>query len=221
MNKIKLLSEEDLITTGPVDHANWNYKPFIKYIQVERFKLCLKLINNKIFTRLLEIGYGSGIFFPTLDTLASELYGIDIHKKNIEVEKLLRNKNLKGSLLSGSAVKMPFPDDYFDLIISISAIEFIEDLDLACQEILRVLKEDGTFIVITPGFSPVLDFGLKFLTNKNAKTDYDDRRKCILPTLKKYFNTEKKINFPRYMIPSLRLYNGLKLTKLKNNTSPK
>ena len=56
INKIKLLSEEELIKTGPVDHADWNYKSVIKYIQQKRFKLCMKLIKNSRSERLLEIG---------------------------------------------------------------------------------------------------------------------------------------------------------------------
>ena len=213
MKRIKLLPQKELIKTGSVDHADWNYKSIIKYIQLKRFQICMRLINNRKCERLLEIGYGSGVFIPTLAEVASEVYGLDIHKKNEEVEKILLNHKIKTSLVSGSAVNIPFNDNYFDFIISISAIEFIEDLDSACKEIKRVLKNDGIFIVITPGYSSLLDLGLKILTKENAKLDYENRRKYIIPTLLKYFKPEMEITFPRYSIPSLRLYYGLKLIK--------
>ena len=211
INKIRLLSEEELIKTGPVDHADWNYKSVIKYIQQKRFKLCVKLIKNSRSERLLEIGYGSGIFIPTLNEIASEIYGLDIHKKNKEIEDILHKHNIKANLVSASAVKIPFEDSFFDSIFSISAIEFIDELDTVCKEIKRVLKKDGFFIVITPGYSSLLDLGLKILTKENAKLDYENRRKYIIPTLLKYFKLENKITFPRFSIPSLRLYHGLKL----------
>jgi ubiquinone/menaquinone biosynthesis C-methylase UbiE len=213
MRSIKLLPQKELIKTGSVDHADWNYKSIIKYIQLKRFQMCMRLINNNKCERLLEIGYGSGVFMPTLAEVATEIYGLDIHNKNKEVEKILLNHNIKASLLSGSAVNIPFGDNYFDLIISISAIEFIDDLDPTCREIKRVMKKDGVFIVITPGYSSFLDLGLKILTKENAKLDYENRRKYIIPTLLKYFKPEMQITFPKYSIPSLRLYYGLKLIK--------
>lgn len=211
MNKIELLPEKELIKTGPVDHAEWNYKPLIKYIQLKRFQLCMKLINNNKSQRLLEIGYGSGIFIPTFPNVASEIYGLDIHKKNKEVENILLKRNIQTSLVSGSAVEIPFDDNFFDSVISVSAIEFIEDLDTVCKETKRVLKDNGFFIVITPGYSSLLDLGLKILTKENAKLDYENRRKYIIPTLLKYFKLEDKITFPKFSVPSLRLYYGLKL----------
>jgi ubiquinone/menaquinone biosynthesis C-methylase UbiE len=219
MNKIKLLPQEDLIKTGPVDHADWNYKAFIRQIQRKRFRLCMKLIQNAKYEKLLEIGYGSGIFLPALSAVASGLYGLDIHQKNKEVEKVLLKHKIKANLMSGSAVKIPFDNNYFDLIISISAVEFINELDEACKEIKRVMKKDGVFIVITPGHSSILDLGLKIITKQSARLDYENRRKYIISTLLKYFKVEKKITFPGHSVPSLNLYYALKLIKPEKQIS--
>jgi ubiquinone/menaquinone biosynthesis C-methylase UbiE len=217
MSKIKLLPYEDLIKTGPVDHADWNYKPLIKWIQLKRFNLCMRLLKNIRYGRLLEIGYGSGIFLPALSERVSEIYGLDIHQKNKEVEKILLKHNIKAGLYSGTAADIPFEDNYFDLIVSISAVEFINDIDEACKEIKRVLKNDGAFIVVTPGHSLVLDFGLKLLTTRDAGIDYENRREYIISVLLKYFKVEMKKTFPGISIPSLRLYRGLRLVKEKLN----
>jgi ubiquinone/menaquinone biosynthesis C-methylase UbiE len=171
------------------------------------------LFKNTKYDTLLEIGYGSGIFIPTLTEFASEIYGLDVHLKNKEVEQILLKYGVKTNLFSSSATNIPFEDNFFDIIISISAIEFIDNLDLACKEVLRVMKDNGVFIVITPGYSPLLDFGLKILTKQSAKADYENRRKFILPTLLKNFNIKNKITFPRFMIRAFRLYNGLELIK--------
>jgi len=211
MHKINLLSKKDLINTGPVEHADWNYKSVIKYFQLKRFKLCLKLLGETKYNRLLEIGYGSGIFLPTVFGFTNELFGIDIHTKNKQVEEILENNNVRSRLISCSAVNMPFEDEFFDCIVSISSIEFIDKLDEACVEIKRILKKNGHLIIITPGVSRLLDTGLKILTGESAKKDYEDRRNYIIPTLLKYFKMKDKIAFPKYSISPLRLYYGLKL----------
>lgn len=213
MTKLKLLPESDLIKTGPVDHADWNYKSIIKFIQKKRFEICINLLNRKKYNRLLEIGYGSGIFIPSLAELASEVYGIDIHNKNEEVKEVLHNHNIDAKLFSSSAEEIPFEDKFFDVIVTVSAVEFIDNLTKACKEIKRVLKDDGIFIVITPGYSPIVDLGLKILTGEDAEKDYKDRRNKIIPTLSEHFIIKEKIFFPKFTTRVVRLYNGLKLVK--------
>lgn len=214
MNKsiktIKLLPLEKLNKTGGVDHADWNYKKILGYIQRQRFKLCLRLINNNHFDNLLEIGYGSGIFMPQLKDLCKNLYGIDIHNQNKKVSDTLLEMNINAKLYSSSAENIPLEDNLFDGIISISSIEFINNLEAACKEIKRVLKSEGVFIVIIPGQSKILDLGLKILTGESAENDYEGRREKVLPTLLKYFTIKQSLYFPEFGFP-IKLYTGLKL----------
>ena len=44
---------------------------------------------------------------------------------------------------TGFAEKMPYPDDFFDVVISVNAIDHVDDIDLVSKEIQRVLKPDG------------------------------------------------------------------------------
>ena len=63
---LKLLPREALIQTGEVDHADWNYRPLLGMIQRLRFRLILRILAGRKYHRLLEIGYGSGVFMPEL-----------------------------------------------------------------------------------------------------------------------------------------------------------
>jgi ubiquinone/menaquinone biosynthesis C-methylase UbiE len=58
-------------------------------------------------------------------------------------------------LYTADVNSMPFLDWHFDCIVAISTIEFIDGLDAACNEIDRVLKQDGCFLVVTPTNSPI------------------------------------------------------------------
>jgi tRNA G46 methylase TrmB len=64
--QLSLLPPSALLRTGPVDHADWNYRPLIGTVQRIRFRLVCRLLGNGRFDRLLEIGYGSGVFMPEL-----------------------------------------------------------------------------------------------------------------------------------------------------------
>ena len=101
--------------------------------------------------RLLEIGYGSGILMPELNRRCDELFGIDPHPHADDVAARLRSHNIHAQLASGSAEKLPYANGMFDRAIAISSIEFVPDADVACREIIRVLKPDGRLIVVTPG----------------------------------------------------------------------
>jgi ubiquinone/menaquinone biosynthesis C-methylase UbiE len=208
---LRLLPPEALLKTGVVDHADWNYRPLLGPISRLRFRFVVSLLGEERMHRLLEIGYGSGVFMPELARFADELYGIDIHQMTGRVAESLAGFNINAQLFSGSAVEMPFDDDFFDCMVAVSALEFVDDLGAACREIKRVLKPDGALIVVTPGHSPVVDFGLKILTGKSAKQDFDDRRQKLMPTLLDHFRVERQLVSPPVGHSLIKLYTALKL----------
>lgn len=211
---LQLLPRDAIAQTNGVDHADWNYKPILGRIQRLRFSLVRKLLRHSHANRLLEIGYGSGIFMPELDKYCDNLYGIDPHPHHDTVAHTLAKHGVRSNLVSGSAMSMPYEDDFFDTIVAVSAMEFVSDLRLACVEIRRVLAPGGSFVVITPGESPLVDLGLKVLTGKTAKADFADRRSAIMPCLTEHFDIRQRIDVPRFIGPALKLYTALHLHDL-------
>lgn len=193
-----------------MDHADWNYRTLLGHIQRLRFRLVRRLLADSHYRRLLEIGYGSGVFMPELKQRCDELYGIDPHPRNREVEMALANHGVKAELHSGSAESLPFPDGCIDAIVSVSALEYVPDIQLACREFRRVLSKGGHLVVCTPGFSPVLDFVLKLTTGEKAD-QYADRRQQLLPALKSNFTAVTEVPVPWLSGPLPRLYTGIKL----------
>jgi len=212
-NKIKLLPLNTLKKTGEVDFAEWNYRPFLGYIQRKRFQLCVQLLNDYRFENLLIVGYGSGVFIPTLAEYSTNIYGIDIHNFADDIKKVLSAYNIQANLLSASAHNIPFSDNFFDAIVSISAMEFFNDLENSCLEIKRVIKKAGCLFVITPGYSKFVDLGLKILTGKSADVDFEDRRQKVIPTLMKHFEVKEKLYFPKFSF--IKLYTALRFAPLK------
>ena len=205
-----LLPPDDFSPTGPVDHGDWNYRFPLGWISRRRLALATKLLPPNI-DRLLKIGYGSGVHLPHWATKCRELSGIDPHPHADRVTATLAKHGITAHLTSGSAEAMPYPDAHFDCLLAISAIEFIPDLEAACREMRRVLRLGGKLVIVTPGRSPVVDFGLKLLTGESAKNDYCDRRAAVLPTLLRHFQVEKMMSFPPLVNKVVCLYTALRL----------
>ncbi|WP_017305366.1 class I SAM-dependent methyltransferase [Spirulina subsalsa] len=210
--KLKLLPPHSLIKTGTVDHADWNFRPILGWIQRLRFRLVLSLLPKEPIGKLLEVGYGSGIFLPELNQHCYQLYGTDIHHHHQSITQLLEQLNIQAHLYASSVESLPFTDQIFDTIVAVSTLEFVQDIEAACLELKRVLKPGQSLIIITPGQSPLVDWGLKLLTGESAKTDYEDRRQTLIPTLLKHFTLQEKKTFSRWGSSILCLYKALKLS---------
>lgn len=208
---LSLLPQSALIRTGPVDHADWNYKPVLGTVQRIRFRLIRELLGDRRYDRLLEIGYGSGVFMPELAKRAGELYGIDIHPMPREVEAVLKQHGITASLFSGSAESLPYDDAFLDCAVSVSAIEYVPDIDRACRELTRVLRPGGVVVIATPGVSPIWDLALRLTGEDPAQ--YADRRQNLIPALKRHFDVEREIAMPAVGGRLLRLYTGLRLVR--------
>lgn len=212
LGQLKLLSRNHLVKTGPVDYADWNYRALIGTIQRLRFALALSLLPHRSH-RLLEVGFGSGVFVPSLHSIADEVYGIDVHEESARVTRALASQGVKAELLRSPAEAIPFASDSFDSIVAISSLEFVDDLVASCTEIRRVLKPGGSFVVVTPGNSSLLDAGLKVLTGNSAKKDFGDRRQAIIPTLLSSFAVDECRSVPRIGSGMICLYRAFRLYK--------
>lgn len=201
---LRLLPRDALVKTSRIDHADWNFRPFLGAIQRLRFRFARELLGRGRVGRLLEIGYGSGIFLPQLDLHCSELHGVDLHGKQVEVARRLFRLGVHPRLCHASAARLPYPDSWFDRVVAVSSLEFIDDLDGACREIRRVLDPCGHLVVVTPSPSAVADLGLRILTGESAKEDFGDRRSGLVDVLREWFDVEERRVAP-WLYTALRL----------------
>ena len=92
--------------------------------------------------RILDVGCGKGflLYDFTKAVPGLELSGIDISRYAIENAK----EEIKDRLLVGNATSLPYPDNYFDFVYSITTLHnlYCYDLDKALREIERVSKKN-------------------------------------------------------------------------------
>lgn len=208
---VELLAEHLLVETGPVDHAAWNYRPILGWLQRQRFRLVLELIGSQHFGNLLEIGYGSGLFAPELARHCDRYSGIDIHEKNRDVEQALRSVGIAADLSAGSASTMALADNSIDCMVAVSVFEFIDDLDSACEAMVRALRPNGRAFITATGDSPVLDLGLKLMTGESADDDFADRRARVETAIREHFVIDTIVGFPRFSVLGVQVYRAFGL----------
>ena len=105
----------------------------------------LHAFKNK---NVLDLGCGSGLYTRYLTELGINPVALDISK---ETTKLARDYVGKNDLkfCCGTSVGLPFKDGSFDLVLCIETLSHIkrEDQLLALEEIYRIIKENGVFIM--------------------------------------------------------------------------
>jgi ubiquinone/menaquinone biosynthesis C-methylase UbiE len=208
---ISLLPRQALLKTGDVDHAAWNYDGILGYVSRRRFALVRALLPEHRVGKLLEVGYGSGVFFPELTKHAERLCGADIHDRPADVTAVLAKIGIPVELVTAPAEALPFPDAMFDVVVAVSTFEFVPDVRRGINELARVLAPGGRVIVVTPGQSPLLDLALRLFTGESASKDFGNRRKLIVPTLTSEMRLERSVSFPP--ASPVPIYRALQLVK--------
>jgi ubiquinone/menaquinone biosynthesis C-methylase UbiE len=98
--------------------------------------------------KLLDIGCGTGQYSLDLAGMGLKITGADISLAMLEKA---REKAAKAGLIArfveADAICLPFTDESFDLVLSVTALEFVPDLYVAIREAFRVLKTGGRLVV--------------------------------------------------------------------------
>lgn len=98
---------------------------------------------------VLDIASGSGYGTAILSEYAKSVVGVDVSDDAIAFSKQAYSaKNITYKKSDGKTI--PFSDNMFDVIVSFETIEHVQDYKFFMQEIKRVLKKDGLFILSTP-----------------------------------------------------------------------
>ena len=148
-------------------------------------KKILQMVKLLQPTSILDIATGTGdlaILFA--ETTATEIIGLDISQGMLDMgKKKISDKNLdsKIQMVLGDGEKIPYSDNYFDVITVAYGVRNFENLEKGLSEILRVLKPNGTFIILETAVPTKFPF----------KQGYYVYTNFIMPTIGKLFSKDK------------------------------
>lgn len=126
---------------------NW-YVSVSKYKGVRTAKMLAEYKSSD--ASLLDLGCSIGLTLSMIAQKFPNSIGCDIDKTILEATRqILKKVGVKIPLVAYDGKRLPFPDNYFDIITSIEVIEHVKNPQLMLTEMNRVLKADGILHITT------------------------------------------------------------------------
>jgi 2-polyprenyl-3-methyl-5-hydroxy-6-metoxy-1,4-benzoquinol methylase len=128
----------------------------IWYEHWHRYHFAAKLVSGK---RVLDVACGAGYGSALLAQHGAEVVGADIAAEAIAHARARYADVPRLEFIAADCAALPFPDSSFDAVVSFETIEHIRNQEAFLDEVRRVLRADGLFVLSSPN-----------------KLEYSDRR---------------------------------------------
>jgi ubiquinone/menaquinone biosynthesis C-methylase UbiE len=148
------MEKSELFDEWPEKYDEWFTTPIGLLVKKYESDLLLQLLRPESDEFILDAGCGTGIFTIDLLSLGTHVIGVDLSLPMLSrAEKKARGYYFQAVLADMSS--LPFSENVFDKVVSVTALEFIEDAKRAIEELFRVTKKGGRIAVATlNSFSP-------------------------------------------------------------------
>jgi demethylmenaquinone methyltransferase/2-methoxy-6-polyprenyl-1,4-benzoquinol methylase len=154
-------------------------------IDVKWRKRVVQILKQKSPETILDIATGTGDLAINLtETGAKRIVGLDISRGMLEVgKKKVRERKLENTveMVVGDSEQLAFGDNSFDAVTVAFGVRNFEDLQKGLSEIYRVLKPQGTLVVLETSVPTKTPF----------KQGYSIYTRYILPTIGKIFSKDR------------------------------
>jgi len=127
-----------------IQQENMNYRKQITLSYISAFA------GDKSL-EILDVGCGTGSLMASMLAMGHRVRGVDISERMVETVNSRLKTEGSGPLCLKAAVEvLPFATNTFDIITCLGVIEYLYKPEKGIEEIFRVLKDDGLFIVSAP-----------------------------------------------------------------------
>lgn len=124
---------------NPADYDAWYDSERGRWIGETEYRLLLNALAPRAGERLLDVGCGTGWFTRRLAHDRSvSVMGLDVNANSL---KFAGQHDVASSYVQADARRLPFADNAFDCVCSITALCFIDNWSLALGEIVRVTRK--------------------------------------------------------------------------------
>lgn len=95
--------------------------------------------------KILDVGGGRGTISKVLFDAGADVYAIDLSRTSVNYVKK-NYPEIKAKV--GNALNIDFPDNYFDIVLSIGVLHHTPDTYKGFKECVRVTKPNGQLIIL-------------------------------------------------------------------------
>ncbi|MCL4154594.1 UNVERIFIED_CONTAM: hypothetical protein GTU68_002533 [Idotea baltica] len=154
-------------------------------IDIKWRKKVVAIVKESQPKTVLDIATGTGDLAINLSqTNAEKIVGLDISSGMLDIGKdKVKKRGLESTIemILGDSENMPFEDNSFDAITVAFGVRNFETLEKGLKEIYRVLKPNGTFVILETSMPTKTPF----------KQGYNFYTKNILPLIGKLFSKDR------------------------------
>lgn len=137
-----------LFDDWPDRYDRWFATPVGRLVGQYESALLLELLNPRPGERILDVGCGTGLFTRDVLNCGAVVTGVDLSGPML-AKALGRNAGRDFSGLCADMGALPFPDNCFDKVFSMTAIEFTADAGRVVAELDRVARKGACVVVAT------------------------------------------------------------------------
>ena len=137
---------------------DWQTRVEARKNEVARSKAILKTVEEiSSFSfkgkKMLDVGCGWGGYVVAGLEIGMDACGCDVDEEVLDVARLRsRIHKVPENFFKAPAEKLPFADETFDYVQCITVLEHVDDIVMAIDEIVRVLKRGSIAFIQAPNY---------------------------------------------------------------------
>ena len=120
----------------------WGHRDF--------YKNTAEVLNLQQDDKILEIGFGSGLFIKKYASHVARIAGLDLSEEMVKMARSI-NKELiesgKAEFIQGNVSSLPWGDSEFSVVVGIETFFFWQEPIESLMEIYRVLASGGRLVL--------------------------------------------------------------------------
>jgi len=125
-------------------YDSWFETPLGRVVDEVEKDLLWRLAEPRSAEDALDVGTGTGHFALDLATRGLQVVGVDLSRPMLSVA---RGKNPTSHFARGDAAALPLAAEAFDLVLSVTALEFVAQRQQALAEMWRAVRPGGRLVV--------------------------------------------------------------------------
>lgn len=138
----------ELFDQWPERYDEWFATPIGALVKKYETELLMEMLNPCPDENILDVGCGTCVFTQDVLSCRSQVVGLDISWPMLtKAAEKTQHYPFAGAV--GDMVSLPFADESFDKVYSMTALEFVSEGERAVAELNRVARKGGTIVLTT------------------------------------------------------------------------